>query len=116
MNHGEVRGHAGVFQFAEPLLVVVVQLVAGPVDGVSGVGVESFKMIVGGTVFVVVALDAGNIHLADDLQAFIGVGVIADDIAQTDDMGGILGADIFQHNLKSFQISVNVCDDGVFHC
>jgi hypothetical protein len=91
------------------------QLTARPVDGFGGVRVKTFEVILGGAVFIVVALDAGDVHLADDLEAFLGIGVVAHNVAEADDVRGVLGADVFQHDLESFQIAVNVCDDGVFH-
>jgi hypothetical protein len=79
------------------------------------VGIAAVEMVVGGAVFVVVALDAGKVHVADDLETFLGVGVVADDIAEADDMRGALGANVLQHDLKSLQVAVDVSDDGVFH-
>ena len=52
---------------------------------------------------------------ADDFEAFLGIGVVADDVAEADDMGGILAFDVVQNDLERFQIAVNVSDDGVFH-
>ena len=60
-------------------------------------------------------LTHGNVHLADDLEAFLGLGVVADDVAKADDMRGVLGANVVQHNLEGVQIAMNVCDNGVFH-
>ena len=85
-------------------------------NGVGGVGIETFQRIVGGTIFVVVSLHAGNVHFADDGEAFLGVGVVADDVAQADDMRRVLGFDVFQNGLERLQVGVNVSDDGVSHC
>ena len=85
-------------------------------DGVGGVGIEAFEVILAGAVFVVVALDAGDVHVADDFETFLGVGVVADHVAEADNVRGILGADVLQHNLEGLHVAVNVCDDGVFHC
>ena len=115
VNHGEIRGHAGVFQIAQPLFVVSGELVAGPVNGFSGVGIKAVERIVGGAVFVVVALDYGNIQVANDIEAFLGICVVANHVAEADGMRDVLGADVLQHHLKCFPVSVNVCNDGVFH-
>ncbi len=105
----------GVFQIAQPFFVVFGKLVARPVDGFGGVRIEAVEMVFGGAVFVVVALDAGDVHLADDLEAFLGIGVVAHDVAEADDVRGVLGANVLQHHLEGIQVAVNVCDDGVFH-
>ncbi len=81
----KVGDHARVFEVAQPLLFLGGQLLARPMHGVGGVGIETFERVVGGAVFVVVALDAGNVHVADDLETFFWVGVVADDIAEADD-------------------------------
>ena len=94
---------------------LVGQLGARPVDGFGGVGIETFQMVVGGAVFVVVALDAGDVHVADDLEAFLGIGVVADDVAEADVMRGLLLFGVRQNGVERFQIAVNVSDDGEFH-
>ena len=115
VNHRKVRGHAGVFQIAQPLFVVGGKLVARPVDGFGGVRIETVEGVFSGAVFVVIAFNDGDIHVAYDLQTFLGIGVVADDVAEADDVRRILGANILQHYLKRFPVAVNVCDDGVFH-
>src|ERR1017187_4533247 len=64
----------------------------------SGGGVEAIQRPVGGTILVVVSLDDGDVHLADDFEAFLGVGVIADDIAQAGEMGALLLFDVLQND------------------
>jgi len=81
VDEGEVGDYFGVFEVAQPLAFLVGQLSACPVDGFGGGGVETFKRIVGGAVFVVVAFDARHVHFADDVEAFPGIGVVADNIA-----------------------------------
>jgi hypothetical protein len=115
VDHGEVGGHAGVFKVAQPLAFVLRKLFPRPVDGVGGVRVESFQRIVRRAVFVVVAFHAGDVHLADDGEAFLGVGVVTDDVAEADDMGCVLGLDVGQNGLEGFQVAVDVSDDGVSH-
>ena len=106
---------ADVFEFAQPFLVVVVQLLARPVDGFGGVGVEAFQRFIAGAIFVVVALDAGDVHGPDDVQAFLGIGIVADDIAQAGDMRAFLFLNILQNHLERLQIGVDIGDNGVLH-
>ena len=104
-----------IFQVAQPLAVVGGQLFAGPTHGLGGGGIEAVERLVGGAVFVVIALDDGDVHLADDIQAFLGVGVIADDIAEAGEMGAFLLLDVLQNDLKRLQVGVNVGYDGKLH-
>jgi hypothetical protein len=48
----------------------------------------------------VVSLDDGDVHLADDSEAFLGIGVIADDIAEAGEMGALLLFDVLQNDLE----------------
>jgi hypothetical protein len=77
--------------------------------------IEAFQMILAGTVFIVVALDAGQVEVPDNFQAFLGVGIVANDITKTDDLRDVLGLDVLQNGVERFQIAVYVCDNGVFH-
>jgi hypothetical protein len=63
-----------------------------------------------------ISLHAGDVHFADDGEAFFGIGVVTDDIAETDDMRRVLGFDVSQNGLERFQVAVDVSDDGVSHC
>ena len=47
-------------------------------------------------------------HLVD---AFAGVGPIADDIAQAIDLGNPLRTNVCEDSLKSFQVGVDITDD-----
>jgi hypothetical protein len=62
-----------------------------------------------------VPFDAGQVHLENNLEAFLWIRVVPDNIAQADNMGGVLAFNVVQNNLKSFQIAMDVGDDGVFH-
>ena len=84
-------------------------------DGFGGIGIETFQMVVGGAVFIVIALDAGDVHVADDFEAFLGIGVVADDVAEADVMRGLLLFGVRQDGLERLQVAVNVSDDGEFH-
>ena len=99
VDDGEVGDHPDVFQVAQPLAVFRRQLLAGPVHGLGGGGVEAIQRPVGGAILVVVALDDGDVHLADDVEAFLGIGVVADHVAQAGVMGALLLLDVLQNDL-----------------
>ena len=62
-----------------------------------------------------IAFDDGHSHLAHDIEAFLGIGVVADDIAQTGDMGAVLVFDVGQNRIERLQIGVYVGDNRVLH-
>ena len=115
MDDGEVGDHPDVFQVAQPLAVFRRQLLAGPVHRLGGGGVEAVQRPVGGAILVVVALDDGDVHLADDVEALLGIGVIADHIAQAGVMGALLLFDVLQNDLERLKIGVNVGYDCKLH-
>ena len=88
------------------------QLLARPEDGPLGARVESFGIEQGS--LVVVAQHA-NVALHHQVDAFAGIGPIADDVAQAVDFGDPLLPDIGQHRLESFEVAVNVADQGTLH-
>ena len=92
------------FRSRNHCLFLVVQLRARPVDGVGGGGIEAIEMVVGGAVFVVIALDAGDVHVPDDLEAFLGVGIVADDVAEADVMRRVLAAGVLQNGLEASRL------------
>jgi hypothetical protein len=63
----------------------------------------------------VISLNAGDIHLPNDLETFLGVGIVADHIAETRIMGTPLLFDVLQNDLKRIQISVNVGNYSKLH-
>ena len=62
-----------------------------------------------------VALDARDVHAANDVQALFGVGVVAHDIPQAGVVSAFLLFDVFQDNLERLQVGVDVRNDGKLH-
>src|SRR5207253_3977920 len=98
-----------------PLAVVGAQLFARPIYRLGRGGIKPVERLITRAVIIVIAFDDRNIHFADDVQAFFGIGVIADDIAQASVMGALLLLDVFQDDLKSLKIGMDICDDGKLH-
>src|SRR5207247_5641798 len=67
VDNGKARDHPRVFEIAQPLAVVVGQLLARPVDGFGRGRIEAVQVFLRGTVFIVIALDDGDGHRADDV-------------------------------------------------
>ena len=64
----------------QPLPICFGQLLARPIDGGGGVRIKAFEIFGGGTIFVVIAFDAGNVHVANNIQTLLWAGVVSDDI------------------------------------
>jgi hypothetical protein len=115
VDEGEAGDQAHVFEVAQPLAVFGGELVAGPVNGFGGVGIEAFEVVFDGAIFVVVAFNDGDVHAANDVEAFFGIGIVADDITQTGDMGAVLSLNVGQNRVERLQIGVYVSDYRVLH-
>ena len=97
------RGHqTEIFKFPQPLAVVVRQLGTAPSHRLGCGVVETLGVFIEADVFVMVALDRGNVHPAHNVEALLRVGTISDDIAQTHDMGTLLFLDVGKHPLETF--------------
>src|SRR5438128_2694028 len=98
VNNREACDHPNVFQLTQPLSIFGGELPAGPIDCLSGSGIKAIQRLVGRAVFVVISLDHWDVHVADDIEAFLGAGIISDDIAEAGKMGAFLLFDILQNN------------------
>ena len=98
VDNRKARDHPDILQFAQPLAVFLGQLFPGPVDRLGRGRVESVKWSGARAVFVMVAFDTGDSEVPDDLQAFLGVCVVSDDIAQAGGVGALLEFDVFQND------------------
>jgi hypothetical protein len=115
VDDGKAGDEPDVFEIAQPLAIFGTELAAGPVDGFGRVGVETLQVFVGRAVFVVVTLDAGHAHAAHDIEAFLGVGVVADDVTEATIVGALLLFCVVQNDVERLEVGVNVCDDRVSH-
>ena len=80
-------------------------------------GIEAFhNLVVVGDVLVVIALDNRQTgEIADDFQTLLGIGVVADNIAQTHvGVHLFLPADL-QRDIQRLQISMNVAENRILH-
>jgi hypothetical protein len=115
VNDGEIGDQTEIFEVTQPLLVVLGQLRARPAHGLGGMRVETFKVGIQRTILVMIALHAGHSHAADDVEALLGVGVVAHDIAQAAIMRDALFLGVIQNDFQRLEIGVNVSDDRELH-
>src|SRR5947209_5020161 len=64
---------------------------------------------------VVVAFHDRTIEFSDELDAFLRVRVVTDDIAQTNIMGALLFVRIGHDRLERFEIGMNITENGETH-
>ena len=74
--------------------------------------IETFRVKQGA--LVVIAQDA-DIHLHHQVDTLTRVRSVANNVAQAVDFGDPLLADIAQHGLESFEVAVDIADQGTFH-
>jgi hypothetical protein len=115
VDDGEIPHLADETESAQPGFVFLGEMLAGPVDGFLGEGVEIFEDGLGGGLLVVIAHYHGAIELADDLDALVGVCIVTDDIAQADVMGTVPGFRVGEDSAERFEICMNVSEDGETH-
>ena len=86
------------------------ELIARPEDGALGRLVEAIGIEHGALVVV-----AEQDHFAghDPIDAFARIGTVTDDVAEAVDLGDVELRDVCEDGLESFQVTVNVADDGL---
>ncbi len=95
VDDGEIAYLANHSEVAEPLFFFFAEGVAGPLEGFLGEGIEAGDVGVDAGFFVVIAFYGGAVELSDLLEAFGGVCVVADDVANTYVLGTALGSGVF---------------------
>ena len=63
---------------------------------------------------VVIAHDDGTAKVADDLQTFAGTGIVADDVAGTEEIRHALAATVVQNDLERVEVRVDVTENRKF--
>jgi hypothetical protein len=115
VDDGKAGDETDVTEFAQPFAVVLGQLFARPVDRFLRVRVETFEIGFGGAIFVVISFDHGHAHLTHEIEAFFGIGIVTDHIAQAGVVGAAHGFGVRQDCLKRLPIGVNVSYNCVTH-
>src|SRR5439155_18081883 len=89
------------------------ELLAGPIDGPQGDGVEAVGIEERG--LIVVAEDR-HLALDDDLvEALARIGAVADNIAEAVHFANALRADVVENDAERFQIGMDVANQGTLH-
>ncbi len=102
-------------QRAQPVLVRLGKLLAGPVHGLLGERVEAFLVAQHRGLFVVVALYDRAVETAHQVEALTGEGVVAHDVPHADVVRTGLLPGIGKHPLQGVQVRMDVSEDGKAH-
>ncbi len=65
---------------------------------------------------VVISGQAHGGVLAGELHAGVGLGSVADEVAEAPQLGGVAGRDRFERRLEGVSVGVDVGDDRDLHC
>ena len=55
------------------------------------------------------------IYIVHNLEALARIGVVADDVAEADEMGAVVFAGVRDHCLERLQVSVHIAENGKPH-
>jgi hypothetical protein len=99
----------------QPLHILLIQNFTRPLDRALGELVETLRRRGERCLLVVIAFHHRTIQLPDELNAFTWVCVIADDVAQTDEVRASALTRVRHHGLKRFEIGMNVTENGEPH-
>ena len=102
-------------QVAQPHLVLRCEVIARPFDGALGEFIEVARGFDQRGLFVMIALDDGTVDVADAFDALVGVGVVTDDVAQTNKVRAVVLVRVLQHSVKRLEVSMNVTENCVAH-
>ena len=100
MDDGKASQRHEVWQAPQPSLVLLRQLVAGPLDVSRGTRGETVQRTIRRTILVVIPFEARDSHLSDDVHALLRMEVVADDISQASEVRASLGLSVFQDSLQ----------------
>jgi hypothetical protein len=102
-------------QLFQPRLVAVGEVAFGPQESVLGKRIKIFDAADAGHGVIVVSSQAKKAAVAAEFRALVGIGIITDNVAQTDNLLNILPINIVQYYLEGLQIGVNITDYCIAH-
>lgn len=115
VDNGKVPNDALQPQGAQPFLVIVTKLCAGPANCGGGQAAEIRAGARHCRLFVVVPFYDGAVQSANNFDALHWIGVVAHDVTEADVVCAVLNFCIGQHGLQCFQVAVNVTEYGNAH-
>ncbi len=115
VDDGEVADLADHAEVAEPVFVFLGELTPGPFEGGVGEGVEADDFGGGASFLVVIAFYDRAAEFLETCDALVGVGVVADDVADADELVSPEGLRIFHDGIEGLEVRMDVSEDSEFH-
>jgi hypothetical protein len=100
---------------AEPFTILVTQLRARPGHGPFCHFIEIAGGRRLGSLLVVISFYGWAIQIAHNVEALMRVGVVADDVAQTNEMRAVMFTGVCYHCLERLQVRVHIAENGKPH-
>ena len=94
----------------QPLAIIVTNNIKLPFDGLLGGRPEKPRLFEATDRSVVIAENGGDIALAQDVDDFIGLGIVAREVTEAENAVGVFGVNGLKHRFGSLQIGVEVGD------
>jgi hypothetical protein len=115
VHNGEIAHLPLEAQVAQPFTVLVTQLLARPRHG----PLCHFIKIAGshrlGSLLIVISLYRWAVQITHNLDALARICVVADDIAQANEMRAVVFAGVRDHGLKRLQVCMHIAENGKAH-
>src|SRR5581483_10338784 len=102
-----------VIQGREPIPVLRLQDALGPLDGLARNRIEVVEPEAFDGGDVVISQHGGSRTLANERDAFVGIGSVAHDVAKAEH--SVLRLEHTEGDPQRFEVAVNVRDDGISH-
>src|SRR6266404_2035944 len=102
-------------QVAQPHFVLRREMIACPKDRALGQLIEVARGFDQRGLFVMVAFDDGAVQIADAFDTLVRIGVVTDDVAQTDKVRAIVLMRLLQHGLERLEIGMNITENSETH-
>ena len=91
-------------------VVKILKLLASPENGLFGPDIEAFR--IEKCCLVVISEQTNFCTFHDKVDAFQRIGAVTDRIAQAENFVNAVRINVFQHRFESFQITMDVTDNG----
>ena len=102
-------------QVMQPHFILCREVVARPLDSALGQFIEVARGFDQRSLFVMVAFDDGAVQVTNAFDALVRIGVITDDVAQTNKVLAVMLLRVLQDGVERLEIGMNVTENREAH-